>query len=52
MIFSLLDANKGLRRYNTTGDDIGMKNFPQAKDAGQLLWEHSMAVTGVDVQAS
>lgn len=47
MTFALLDATKGFRRYNRNGDDIGMYKMPKAKDAGKLLWEHSVEATGV-----
>ena len=46
MVFALLDATEGLRRYNWRADDIGMKSMPKAKDAGRILYEHSVRETG------
>ena len=45
MLFGMLSAKKGMNRFDKYGDDVGMKKFPQAKDAPRLLWEHSMEVT-------
>ena len=45
MLFGMLSAKKGMNRFDKYGDDVGMKKFPQAKDAPSLLWEHSMEAT-------
>ncbi|KAF9524463.1 hypothetical protein CPB83DRAFT_820017 [Crepidotus variabilis] len=44
ILFAMLSADKGLRRCNEKGDDIGMKNFP-ATEAGKILFEHSVKAT-------
>lgn len=48
MLFNLLDSEKGMYRRNERGDEIGLTNFPQAKDAQRLLWEHTAEATTVD----
>ena len=45
MLFALLSAEKGMYRRGRKGEDIGMKKFPQAKDAQMILYEHSVAET-------
>jgi hypothetical protein len=45
MLFALLAAKKGMYRRGRFGEDIGMKKFPQAKDAQTILYEHSLEET-------
>ncbi|KAF9472568.1 hypothetical protein BDN70DRAFT_818457, partial [Pholiota conissans] len=45
MLFALLSGEKGMYRRGRKGEDIGMKKFPQAKDAQRILYEHSVAET-------
>ncbi|KAF8959331.1 hypothetical protein BDZ97DRAFT_1838455 [Flammula alnicola] len=48
MLYALLDAKKGMYRRNSKADNIGMKDFPDAKDAQKLLWEHTLEATTVE----
>jgi hypothetical protein len=54
ILFALIDANNGMYRRNTKGDEIGMKGFPtldrdevKKEDAQKALWEHSLEATTV-----
>ncbi|KAJ3504646.1 hypothetical protein NLJ89_g7828 [Agrocybe chaxingu] len=52
VLHALLDADKGMYRRNSPGDDVGMTKFPQAdgvekEEAQRRLWEHSLEVTTV-----
>ncbi|KAF8960627.1 hypothetical protein BDZ97DRAFT_1905834 [Flammula alnicola] len=48
MLYALLNAEKGMYRRNSKADNIGMKDFPDAKDAQKLLWEHTLEATTVE----
>ena len=54
MLFALIDADKGMYRRNSKGDEIVMKGFPtpdgdavKKEEAQKALWEHSLEVTTV-----
>ena len=54
MLFALIDADKGMYRRNSKGDEIAMKSFPtpdgdevKKEEAQKALWEHSLEVTTV-----
>ncbi|KAF8964498.1 hypothetical protein BDZ97DRAFT_1660167 [Flammula alnicola] len=52
MLYALLAAQKGMNRRDKKADDIGLKKFPQAKDAQKILYQHSLEETTVAEQDS
>ncbi|KDR73330.1 hypothetical protein GALMADRAFT_730089 [Galerina marginata CBS 339.88] len=48
MLFALLNAKKGMNRFDQKGDDIGLKKFPLAEGAQKMLWDHSLEATTID----
>ncbi|KAF9481075.1 NAD(P)-binding protein [Pholiota conissans] len=52
MLYTLLSAEKGMYRRNSSADDIGMKSFPGTKEAQKILWEHTVEETTVKTKES